>query len=153
MYPLIVELELWLPAGSPLAPLEGKEVAARCQRETGLAPDVVLGLNFASDEQDVHELERDLAGGAVRLEGFRGFCRLRGISTDALDARSAAEFLVFAKGQPLAWLHLPAESHGLAMAKSLTKWARENNMQLRDGGNTNDLLSEAQVYALWQSAA
>jgi|APTNR8051073442_1049403.scaffolds.fasta_scaffold31474_3 hypothetical protein len=153
MPPLIVELELWLPPQSDQAPLEGKDVAARCQRETGLAPDVVLGLSFVPDEHDVGTLKRALEEGEVEADEFRSFCQNRGLPSDAEDTQSAAEFVAFTQGQPLAWLHLPAESGGLAMARKLTRWAHENNFQLRDGASTYELLSDAQIYSLWRGAA
>ena len=152
-YPLIVELELWLPPLSDHAPLEGKELAARCQRETGQPSDVVLGLNFVPDEQDVEQLKRALELEEVKPEDFQNFCERRGLRPTPEDPRSAAEFLVFIRGQSLAWLHFPAEPTGLAMAQTITRWANENNMQVHDGAGTYELLSEEQVYERWQSAA
>jgi hypothetical protein len=152
-YPLIVELELWLPPFSDRAPLEGKELAARCQRETALSSDVVLGLNFVPDEQDVDQLKMAVEVGEVTLVDFKNFCERRGLRPSPEDTRSAAEFLVFMRGQPLAWLHLPAEPRGLAMARTITRWAHENDMQVHDGASTYEMLSEEQVYRRWQSAA
>lgn len=151
--PPIVELELWLPPQSDRAPLDGKELAARCLRETGLPSDVVLGLNFVPDEQDVEQLKRAVETNEVKPEDFQSFCKGRGLRPNPEDMKSAAEFLVFARGQSLAWLHLPAESSGLAMAKMIVSWARENNMQVHDSASTYELLSEEQVYGRWQSAA
>ena len=153
MPPLIVELELWLPPRCEQAPLEGKDVADRCQHETGLAPDVVLGLSFVPDEHDVGALRRAIEQGEVKLEEFRRFCLGRGLPFEAENARSAAEFVAFTQGQPLAWLHLPAESAGLDMAKVLTQWAHKSGYELRDGSSTFELLSDSQVYALWHDAA
>jgi hypothetical protein len=150
---LIVELELWLPPLSERAPLEGKELAARCQRETGLPPDVVLGLNFVPDVRDVEQLKRAIEMEEVKLENFQNFCERRSLRSSTEDTRSAAEFLVFVRGQSLAWLHLPAEPSGLAMAKTITRWAHENGMQVHDGSSTYELLTEEQVYGRWQSAA
>lgn len=152
-YPLIVELELWLPPLSDSAPLEGKELAARCQRETGLPSDVVLGLNFVPDEQDVEQLKRAVEANEVKPEDFQSFCERRGLQPTPEDTRSAAEFLAFTRGQSLAWLHLPAEPSGLAMARTIVRWAHENNMRVHDGASTYELLSEEQVYERWQCAA
>jgi hypothetical protein len=152
-YPLIVELELWLPPQSEGALLEGKEVAARCRQDAGLPSVVVLGLNFVPDEQDVEQLKRALDTEEVKPEEFQSFCEGRGLRSTPEDIRTAAEFLVFLQGQSLAWLHFPAEPSGLVMAKTLTRWAHENNMQVRDGASTYELLSEEQIYGLWQSAA
>lgn len=151
-YPPIVELELWLPPLSERAPLEGKEVATRCRQETGLPSDVVLGLNFVPDEQDVEQLKHAVDMEEVGPDDFQNFCERRGLQPTPEDKRSAAEFLAFVHGQALVWLHLPAESSGLAMAKTLTRWALKNDLQVRDGASTYELLSEEQVYALWQSA-
>ena len=152
-YPLIVELELCLPPLSDRAPLEGKQLAARCQRETGLSSDVVLGLNFVPDEQDVEQLKRALETEEVKSEDFHSFCETRGLRPNPEDTRSAAEFPVFARGQRLAWLHLPAEPSGLAMAKTIVRWAHDNNMEVHDEASTYELLSEEQIYGRWQSAA
>ncbi len=150
---LIVELELWSPPGSESLAKEGKDVAARCQQESGLPTDVVLGLNFVPDEQDVETLRARLEAGEVHANDFLSFCAQRGLPTSPEHARSAAEYLVYIQGQPLAWLHVPAERSGFLMAQTLVKWARQNGLELRDGGYTNELLSEAQVYANWQGAA
>ena len=153
VYPLIVELELCLPPLSDRAPLEGKELAARCQSETGLAPDVVLGLNFVPDELDVSQLKRAFETEEVKPEEFHSFCEKRGLRPNPEDPRAAAEFLAFSRGQKVAWLHLPAEPAGLAMAKTIVRWARANKMDVHDGASTYELLSEAQIYGRWQSAA
>jgi hypothetical protein len=152
-YPLIVELELWLPPLSDRAPLEGKELAARCQRETGLPSDVVLGVDFVPDEQDVEQIKHAFEMEEVEPAAFQDFCERRGLPPTPDATRSAAEFLVFIRGQSLVWLHLPAEPSGLAMAKTLWRWAHTNNMQVHDGASTYELLSEEQVYGRWQSAA
>jgi hypothetical protein len=151
--PLIVELELWLPPLSDRAPLEGKELAARCQRETGLPSDVVLGLSFVPDELYVEQLKRAIETNEVKAGDFQDFCERRGLLPTPENTRSAAEFLAFTRGQSLAWLHLPAEPSGLAMAKTIVRWAHENNLQVHDGASTYELLSEGQVYERWQSAA
>jgi hypothetical protein len=153
IYPLIVELELCLAPRSIDAPLEGKDVAARCQQETGLSRDVVLGLSFVPEQYDVEELKRAVEATEVRLEDFQAFCKRRGLPSDPQNTRSAAEFLAFAQGQRLAWLHLPAESAGLEMARTLTRWAADNGMQIRDGSSTYELLSDEQVYQRWAGAA
>jgi len=152
-HPLIVELELWLPPQSDRAPLDGKGLAARCRHETGLSSDVVLGLSFVPNEQDVAEVKRAIEAGEIQAEAFQRFLKKRGLPSHTETERSAAEFLAFVRGQPLAWLHLPAESPGLAMAQALTEWARKNNLQVHDGARTYEQLADSQVYALWQRAA
>ena len=150
---LIVEFEFWSPPGSPTLAVEGKPIAARCHKETGLPKEVILGLNFVPDEQDAERLQGYLHAGEVRVEDFLLFCKKHGLAPDSANSRSAAEYLVHIEGQPLAWLHITAESSGLATAQALWRWAEQNNLQVRDGGYTNDLLSEAQVYKCWSGAA
>ena len=151
--PLIVELDLCLPPRSDRAPLDGKQLSARCQRETGLSSDVVLGLNFVPDEQDVEQLKRTHETEEVKPEDFQSFCLTRGLRPNPEDTRTAGEFLAFARGQRLAWPHLPAERPGLAMAKTIVRWAHENGLEVHDGASTYELLSDEQIYGRWQSAA
>jgi len=149
MVPQVVELELWSLPGSPRTPFDGKTVAERCQLETSMSPRVVLGLNFIPGAEDVQSLGASLATGELRQEDFMEFCTERGLEPDPHKEQSAAEFLAFSQGQALAWLHLPAEADGLTMARTLVTWARQNEMQLRDGASTYEPLSEDQVYAYW----
>ena len=153
MQQLIVELELWTRPWRHDSPLEGKDVAARCREETGLPADVVLGLSFVADEQDVEELARDLSNGDVELTDFERFCQERQLAADPTVPRSAAEFLASNRGQAVAWLHLPAELAGLEMARTLASWARNNDMRVHDGADTFEPLRDEQVHSLWHGAA
>ena len=150
MYPQIVELELWTLPHDAHTPLDGKGVAARCQRETGLPASVVLGLNFIPDATDVQSLRDSLNEDETLVAKFLKFCAIRGLEPISDNERSASEFLAFAEGQAVAWLHLPAEEPGLEMARTLVEWAARNAMQLRHGDGTYEQLEENQVYALWQ---
>lgn len=133
MPPPIVELELWSLPRSVQTPFDGKDVADRCRTETGLAATVVLGLNFIPDVLDVQNLRTALKSGEHAIEDFTAFCTERGLDPEPGNERSASEFLAFAEGQAIAWLHLPAEEAGLNMARTLVAWAAHNDMQLRDG--------------------
>ena len=153
MRPLIIELELWTCPRRASAPLQGKEIAARCRQETRLPDDAVLGLNFVPSEHDVDELAREQTEGQFKWSEFESFCWTRGLAQELTNADSAAWYLAYMHGQAIAWLHMPAEPRGLSMAMTLLHWARENGMQLRDGSNTFEPLSEQQVHSLWQGAA
>jgi hypothetical protein len=143
----IVELELWLPPHRPDAPLDGRDVAERCRSETGLAENVVLGLNFVPDLVDVENLRDAMKRGEFEEDELMAFFVARGLQPNQECERSAAEFLSYARGQPVAWLHLPAERSGVEMARTLASWARSNGLQLRDGESSADELSVAQVEA------
>ncbi len=150
MAPHIVELELWSLPRAALTPFDGKEVASRCRTETGLASNVVLGLNFVPDGVDVQNLRTALHDGALRHEEFLAFCAKGGLEPEPENERSAAGFLAYSEGQALAWLHLPAEEAGLNMARTMVAWAASNNMQLREAARNYKPLSEREVYALWR---
>jgi hypothetical protein len=150
MPPLVVELELWSQPRSAGTPYDGKAIAERCRSETGLGSTVVLGLNFVPDAIDVENLRASLSAGELTREDFLEFCAGRRLEPDVRNERSASEFLAFANGQALAWLHLPAEETGLEMARTLVAWASRNTMQLRDGASTYEPLSKCHVFALWQ---
>jgi hypothetical protein len=146
----VVELELWSRPGASAAPFDGKVVAARCRSATGLSEEIVLGLNFVPDIADVDALRAAVASGELRREDFALFCEERGLDFSLDDAQSAAAFLAYAKGQPLAWLHVPAEPAGLRMASALAGWALRNGMELKDGARTYEPLTESQFGGLWE---
>lgn len=149
MHPRIVELELWTLPRSTKTPLDGKAAAVVCQRETGLPSTTVLGLNFIPAASDLQDLREALTRRELQEDEFLSFCDARGLEASLDCGRSAAEFLAFAQGQAIAWLHLPEDDSGLAMARTLVAWASKNGMQIRDGASTYAPLTESQVYALW----
>lgn len=146
----VIELELWSPPRMSAVALNGKEVAKRCRQETGLPEGVVLGLNSFPDPIDVQNLRDALSTGEARAAEFFEFCSEQGLEQNPENERSAYEYLGFAQGRPLAWLHIPAAETGLEMVRTIIGWASRNGFQLHDGARTYEPLTEAQVYALWQ---
>ena len=71
--PRVIELELWSLPGASGSPLDGKAVAESCRAETGLSPEVVLGLNFVPDTTDVTNLRSLLDSAPESLKRFRQF--------------------------------------------------------------------------------
>jgi len=129
-------------------PLDGKRVAQDCRSATGLAPEVVLGLNFVPDETDVQNLEFMFSGQELTREEFLEFCASRGLVPDPANLVSAARFVAFACGQPLAWLHFPAEAIGLLMARSVWAWVAGLGYVICTGqGGTP--LSQTEMENMW----
>lgn len=130
--------------------LDGKEVAKRRRRETGLPEGVVLGLNSFPDLIDVQNLRDALSTGETREAEFFEFCSQQGLEQTPESERSAYEYLGFAQGRSLAWLHIPAAETGLEMVQTIIGWVSRNGFQLHDGARTYAPLTGTQIYALWQ---
>ena len=119
----VVELELWSKPGNPNGPLNGKDVARACRLATGAPEDVVLGLNFVPSPTDVENVRLMIADGEASTYAFTRFCSERGLPCDPTSQLSAANYLVHARGQPLAWLHFSADHNGLRDAQRIFRWA------------------------------
>lgn len=147
----IVELELWSSPRRSTAPKDGKAVAKACCAGTLAPQDVVLGLNFVPGEIDVELLARSFETRESSLLEFEQFCRNEGLPSEAANPQSAAHFLAFCEGQPLAWLHLPEASTSRDMALRIHRWAVGNGYVVRKGQGEPEL-SEAEILALWNDA-
>jgi hypothetical protein len=143
----VVDLELWSLPQRAAVPLDGKAIAEQCRLATSLPEEVVLGLSFVSDEADVAALAAALVEGESR-ERFEAFCRQQELPDDPSHPASAAHFLAFTEGQPLAWLHFPASLAGQSMALQALRWAASQGYVVRSGQG-GPALSEAEVGALW----
>ncbi|MDZ7920213.1 hypothetical protein [Rhodoferax sp.] len=118
-----MDLELWSAPLDAQVPFDGKLVAEECRALTGLPGDVVLGLNFIPDITDLANLEISVASGEVTTQAFQEFCAKHNLTINRSDPFSAARFIAYAFGQPLAWLHFPAGAEGLEMARQVFAWA------------------------------
>jgi hypothetical protein len=128
--------------------LDGKQVAADCRASTGLSAEVVLGLNFAPASVDVVALERSLSRREFTAQEFKQFCLSSQLAPDPNDVQSAARCLVYVHGQSLAWLHLPAEREGLAMAMLVRDWVSNHDHVITDG-LTERHLDHRELAGLW----
>lgn len=144
----VVEIELWSTPRSTVIPVDGKEVAAVCREGAGLPPKIVAGLNFVPDEIDVVNLRHSISEGDVSQSEFELFCLSRGLRADSTDNMSAAYFLAFSDGQPLAWLHLPENAEGYQMATAILGWAESNGYVLRLGQSC-PVLTASELVTLW----
>lgn len=136
---------------SPAGVLEGKAVAERCRLSTGLSEDIVLGLSFVPDHTDVENLDLGLQSGEFSLSEFTGFCRLHELKPLPSDDLSAARFLAHVWGQPLAWLHLPDDGAGYAMAVKIFRWAESSGFLVTIGQGSSPI-SESSLAAFWPDA-
>ncbi len=126
--PSVVELELWSSPGTADLPLDGKAIAERCRSENDLPEHVVLGLSFVPDETDVRNVLSSFEAGESSEESFISFCAAHALPADPKSASSAAMFLAYIEGQPLAWLHLPVGQEGLSMCQRLCAWASRERL-------------------------
>ena len=144
----IVELELWSSPRQNTVPYDGKSVAEACSVATAVPREVVLGLNFVPSEVDVLLLARKVEAAETSKSEFEQFCRQRALLSEVGNQESAALFLAFSEGQPLAWLHFPVSGIGKDMALLVHRWAASSGYVIRLGQGEHEL-SEAGVLALW----
>jgi hypothetical protein len=145
----VVELELWSAPLVGEVPFEGKIIAATCRQSTGLPEDVVLGLSFVPDQTDVENLRLSLERAEVSLVDFQQYCARNGLPPDANNISSAAQYLSYVGGQPLAWLHFPASQEGRGMAKVAIEWANENGYLVKLPLQASPI-GEGEANCLWQ---
>ncbi|WP_328190281.1 hypothetical protein [Marinobacter sp. OP 3.4] len=128
----VIELELWSTPGRCLDPELGKDLDAEAVREADLPRDVVLGLSFIPDQAHVEFLRVALAEREIAERDFRVFCDFRGLDPDPGLPFSAARFLEFMYGRPLAWVHLPESEEGAVYFMRLNRWARARDLCLQE---------------------
>lgn len=122
--PAMIELELWSRPTTSLPPEIGKLVIGpQCSRELGLPEGVVLGLSDIPDPIDSQNLETSIAGGELSWMAFSEFCVKNGLDENVGTADSAAKFLDFSYGRPLAWVHLVESTDGFEMGQRINEWA------------------------------
>lgn len=124
--PLVIELEIWSQPGSELERDAGKEIGPRCSSELCLPGGIVLGLSAIPDPIDAQNLRSYLAEGELSYAEFQEFCVNRGLPADVSVIDSAARFLAYSHGVPLAWVHLPASPEGLEFGCRVHLWARSH---------------------------
>lgn len=148
----VIELELWTVPGATPLPLDGKCVAARCRADTKLPEHVVLGLDFVPDRTDVHNLRASLGRQEFSMKDFENFCLAHQLASSSTDAMSASRFLAFVRGQPLAWLHVPAGAEGFKIARQLLRWAESEAYVLKEGHFGDVLVDERSCLPLVANA-
>lgn len=107
----VIEIEIWSSPGGLLPPDYGKRLQEDFWAE-GIPRDVVLGLNSIPDETDSENLRLSLEAGELAESDFRVFCEQNKFAPDVADCRSAAAFLEYSFGRPLAWVHIPDGEYG-----------------------------------------
>ena len=129
----IVDLELWSKPLTTVAPYDGKAVADWCRIDTELPEEVVLGLSFVPGPTDVENIRLILQSGESTKPEFEHFCKAHGLAPDLNNELSTARFLIFLRGQPIAWLHLPEEASGRKAASSIYRWAERQSLVITKG--------------------
>lgn len=125
--PATIELELWSQPSSNLPREVGKElIGPRCTHDLGLPAGVVLGLSEVPDEIDAENLVASIAAGELSQKEFDEFCEHHRLEANVRSKDSAAKFLEFSYGRPLAWVHLPDSLYGVEMGDRIHAWARSN---------------------------
>jgi len=120
----VIELELWSGPSSSLPPEVGKLVVGpRCSRDLNLPAGVVLGLSEIPDPIDSQNLDMSLAAGELSRKKFDEFCKQNGLEANVGAVDSAAKFLEYSYGRPLAWVHLAASTDGVEMGQRINAWA------------------------------
>jgi hypothetical protein len=145
----IVDLELWSRPFDVQVPLDGKHIANDCRGFTGLSEDIVLGLSFIPDPTDKINIDISIARGEVTMQDFEVFCASNDLRPSTNDSISAARFIAYSYGQPLAWLHFPIGVEGLQMAIKVLNWASSNGFLVKIGQGEAQL-SEIQVRQYWE---
>ncbi|WP_133001232.1 hypothetical protein [Luteimonas arsenica] len=145
----IVDLELWSLPRTAASPLDGKYVAEECRVASGLPDDIVLGLNYVPSDTYVRNLASAFEDSASLAVQFSSFCQDRGLPTEKECPKSAAHFLAFWEGQPLAWLHFPSAPEGREMAIRVHEWAEKCGYAIRAGQGAPEL-SKIEIQAFWQ---
>lgn len=114
------EFEVWSKPGRVLSPDYGKDIQADVWA-LGVPRDVFLGISSFPDQSDVDRLESLLAVGQVTSQQFERFCIENGLEGKVQDQDSAARFVEFQLGRPLAWVHIPEGDGSAALLQRVTE--------------------------------
>lgn len=128
----VYELEAWSPPGLQLDLEFGKTVLAPEMWEAGIPDDVFLGLSEIPDAVDCENLRRDIEAEVTSLEHFAEFCTSRGLPNSTQDPLAAARFLEYLHGRALAWVHIPDDDVGKALAAKIDRLLSSKGFRLRD---------------------
>lgn len=152
--PAVIELELWSQPSSNLPRDIGKElIGPRCTNDLDLPAGVVLGLSEVPDEIDAENLVASIAAGELSQKEFDEFCDHHCLEANVRSKDSAAKFLEFAYGRPLAWVHLPDSLFGIEMGDRINAWARSNGYCLVEPDSAFCILEGARLEHLWSQDA
>ena len=149
----VVDLELWSEPESAHVVPEGETVAGECRAALSLPKTVVLGLSFIPDATDVECLKLALLEREVTEARFLAYCRRCKLPPNAQNEQSAARFLAFTYGQPLAWLHFPFTAEGLAMYRAVAAWAHQHRLVVVEPSEVCCPIGEASASHYWAGAA
>ncbi|WP_265257062.1 hypothetical protein [Verminephrobacter aporrectodeae] len=104
------ELEAWSKPGHLLDPEYGKDILQQKLWEKGVPKDVFLGLSEIPSIVDCENLELAIQSGRLTEDSFKKFCLSHELPDSLHSKESAAKFLEYMRGRPLAWIHLPIDA-------------------------------------------
>ncbi|MGP4846339.1 hypothetical protein ACTXGQ_19620 [Marinobacter sp. 1Y8] len=145
----IVELEMWSSPGACLPAEFGKEFKVNIDSALELDDSIFLGLSFVPEKIDSENLSLSFRLGELAVEDFEVFCRFRGFEPNLQNHESAARFLEFEYGRPVAWLHLPYNNRGIRILNKLMSWAVKNGFSIQNPDLCYCLLPASPVPAEW----
>lgn len=128
----IYELEIWSRPNTSMQESAGDDLKDKITTELGLEPGVVLGLNFSPQESHVENLLLAVNENEVSTEDFSSFCLRKHIPNSMNNMNSAALFLDFEYGRPLAWLHIPYNETGLKILQDVMEWCQRKGFNIQD---------------------
>jgi hypothetical protein len=131
--PKVFELEVWSKPGKNIDAEAGKVLEAMITKELCLDFGVVLGLSFVPNKVHVDNLliainEREL----LSVNYFR-YCEKNNLTKSLHDIRSAAFYLEYEYGRPLAWIHIPYNEIGKGICLDVIKWCDSHSYNVVDG--------------------
>lgn len=141
----IFELEMWSRPNTCLPSGLGKDLKQTLDSILELDESIFLGLNFVPDKTDSENLLLALNNRELDLGDFHAFCKAWQLAPSTGNYESAARFLEFQYGRPLAWLHLPHDQRGLVALNKLLAWAVENGYTIQSPDLCYCLLPAANV--------
>ncbi|WP_265284926.1 hypothetical protein [Verminephrobacter aporrectodeae] len=72
--------------------------------------DVFIGLSEIPSETHCEILNLNIQSGRLTEDSFKEFCLIHGLPDNLQSKESAAKFLEYMRGRPLAWIHLPIDA-------------------------------------------
>lgn len=122
----VCELELWSKPNANLPEDVGLSLVKKAIIELELDK-IIVGLSFLPDSTDVENLKICLAEKELDIFQFKSYCSKNNLSNDLNNAESAALFLEYEYGRPLAWIHIPTDVCLEETIQKIKNWAKKSD--------------------------
>ena len=123
----VIELEVWTQPGKNHDPDLGKSITLDALRDLNLKGSVFKGIGYYPDPAHVKNLMAAIGEGEINEIDFVRFCKYKRLNPSVKNEKSAAAYLEYLYGRPLAWLHLPIDEGGDFLIKKILVWAAKNS--------------------------